>query len=353
MPDEPTEVIDIHSHLYVPSYLAYLRNRQDPPHVKPVEGVDRFMLFPGDRGVPMGADFMSVERKLSFMDEAGISGSVLSLGNPWLSLETGSHTVDLATQVNDELRQAARLGGGRLWAMGVLPNHDLDSTIRAACKVAEDPELVGLVTGTRICGRELDDPSLAPLWDELAAARLPVLIHPLAGVGGKATRGHGQALTLALSFPFETTVAIARMVLAGVFDARPGLSIIAAHGLGALTHLYGRLVRAVEVDDVATSVSEDLPSGLFADSILFSSASLRQSVEVLGEDKIMFGTDHPFPIADAAAGLRDIEQVAKTRPCARAAIRSTTARHVFNLADHGPHITPPGARTGPDEGNSP
>jgi aminocarboxymuconate-semialdehyde decarboxylase len=323
--------VDVHSHLYVPSYVEYLRARREPPYVRTVDGADRFMLFPGDQGVPMGDEFTSVVAKLAYMDRSGIAHSVISLGNPWLDLTSGPETVELAAVINQELASAVTQGAGRLSAFGVLPNHDVESAISTVKALSEEGTAVGLVASTSICGHQLDDPALRPLWGAIEVAGLPVLVHPQAGLAGAHMRGYGQALTLAISFPFETTTALARMLLAGVFEAHPSLRIIGAHGAGSVPYLYGRLWRAVSVDGVAGSLPAKPPTGLFADSILFSATSLKQCIDVIGSENVMFGTDHPFPIADAKAGIADVLEATSGDDHACASILSDNARRLFHL----------------------
>lgn len=327
----PDTVIDIHSHLYVPAYVDFLRAKETPPYVREVNGHDQFMLFPGDHGVTMDEGFTSVEGKLAYMDDVGIDHTVLSLGNPWLDTEAGPHTVALAAKINVELAQAAEQGGPRFSAMGVLPNHDVQSAITIVRELSRSRAHVGIVTSTRVCGLDLDDPELSPLWSEIADSDLPVLVHPVSGLGGEMMGGYGQALTLGLSFPFETTAAVSRMVLAGLFTTHPKLRVIAAHGAGTIPYLLGRLQRAMETDHVAEPIDKSLPPGLYADSILFSAEALRQCLEVFGSGNVMFGTDHPFPIADAVTGLRDVEEATRDHPSDRQSILSGNARDLFRL----------------------
>jgi aminocarboxymuconate-semialdehyde decarboxylase len=315
--------------------VSYLKGRDLPPYVRTVAGVERFMLFPGDRGVPMTADFVDSAAKLQFMDRVGIQHSILSVGNPWLDLDPGPQTIALAAALNREMCDLADSAEGRLSTLAILPNHDVGSALRCVEAVAAEGRSVGVITGTRVCQIELDRPELAPLWALLAEAELPVLVHPQAGLAGEATRGYGQALTLALSFPFETTTAIARMVLAGTFTRNAALKVVAAHGAGTLPYLFGRLHRAVAVDPDGSEAAQHLaatpPPGLYADSILFSASTLEHCVRLLGADHVLLGTDHPFPIADGIGALADIAAATVGRSGDYARIAGGNAAELFRL----------------------
>jgi predicted TIM-barrel fold metal-dependent hydrolase len=196
--------------------------------------------------------------------------------------------------------------------------------------LAAGGKVVGLVTGTTVCGHPLAAPDLDPLWDGVEASGLPVLVHPQAGLGAEATRGFGQAMTLALAFPFETTVALARLVLSGALHRRPNLRVVAAHGGGTLPYLIGRLGRAVEVDPAGTTTLT-VPAGLYVDSILFSHSALALATEVMGSERVVFGSDHPFPIADAAGGLADLAALGEPGSALHERVFHRNAAELFGL----------------------
>ena len=72
--------------------------------------------------------------------------------------------------------------------------------------------------GTSGCGKGLDDPALEPIYEALAANDMPIFLHPHYGIGNEHFEGTGHTLFLALGFPFETTLAVSRLILSGVFD---------------------------------------------------------------------------------------------------------------------------------------
>ena len=297
-------LIDVHSHIYTPSYADYLRSRSNAPRLEVRDGVERFLLFPGDTGVPFGPEFTGVEAKLAFMDAHGVDRSVLSLGNPWLDLCAGEESLGLAELINDELASIARHPSGRLACMGVLPSLDVAAAVETLEGLPERG-LCGAVISASFLGRNLDDPALEGLWEAASRLAVPVFIHPQSGLGGARLVGYGQTLTLGLSFPFETTNAVARMVLSGVFRRHPRLRVIAAHGGGTLPYLFGRMARALEVDAVmgeADRAPVTWPEGLLIDSIVHSAPVLEMCTRLVGSRGIVFGTDHPFPIADPVQG---------------------------------------------------
>ena len=331
-------VVDAHSHLYPRSYVDLLRARTEIPKIVGEPGDERFVIFPeedrpdGKGGRPMGPEYWDVTEKLAFMDRFGIAQTVVSLGNPWLDPFTPEDSLAAARMLNIELGDLQAATEGRITGMGVLPIR-LDDAIGVAEEIAGAASLGGVVSGPRICGMTLDDEALEPLWAELERSGSPLLIHPHYAAAIEDLRGFGHALPVALGFPFETTIALARLVFAGVLVRHPGLRVVGSHGGGTLPYLAGRLDAGWASDP---SVKERLPHApstdlarLYVDSVLYHPRSMRTAADLVGCHKMMFGTDHPFSVADPEANLDAIE-VAFTDDD-RLFVLHGTARGLFDL----------------------
>jgi len=96
----------------------------------------------------------------------------------------------------------------------------------------------------------------------------------------------------------EATIAAAHLVFAGVMHRFPGLNIILAHGGGCVAALCGRWQRGAITDrpgvpDLALKPI-DAVRRFYVDSLVHSPAYLRAIAELIGEDKILLGSDWPF-----------------------------------------------------------
>lgn len=104
----------------------------------------------------------------------------------------------------------------------------------------------------------------------------------------------------------ETTIAFTRMYLAGVFDEFRELGILLAHAGGAITSLLDRVESCVEHERVyyddsgvrtkgpRKNLREVMRSNVWLDGISYGKAGLRSAVEMVGKERIMWGSDHPF-----------------------------------------------------------
>jgi predicted TIM-barrel fold metal-dependent hydrolase len=331
-------IVDIHSHLYPRSYVELLKARTTIPRIVGDVGAERFVIFPeedaGDSpgGRPIDPDFWDAGRKLAFMDRHGIDQTVVSLGNPWLDPFDRAASLSAARDINAELADLRPATGGRIVALGVLPTAVVDATA-IADEVAENPDLVGIVTGPRVCGMTLDDDRLEPLWEALARTGLPWLVHPHNAAAVDELRGFGHAFPVSMGFPFETTIAVARLVFAGVLARHPRLRVIASHGGGTLPYLAGRLDAGWASDPglahrLPHAPSKDLER-LYLDAVLYHERAMRAAADLVGVEKLAFGTDHPFSVADPEANLAAIESAFS--PTERVTVLGGAARTLFGL----------------------
>lgn len=96
---------------------------------------------------------------------------------------------------------------------------------------------------------------MEPIWARIAEKGVVIFLHPHYGVDSSAwgEKANGHVLPLALGFPFETTAATTRLILAGVFDRQPALKLMLAHSGGALPQLSSRLASCIAHDPVVAS----------------------------------------------------------------------------------------------------
>jgi predicted TIM-barrel fold metal-dependent hydrolase len=279
--------VDAHSHLYPPSYRAVLRRA----------GV----------ALPFPDTFGDAEAKLEFMDARGVDRAVVSIGNPWL--EPLAHGVDEARRLNAELAGLELASGGRLLALGVLPHDSPEDAAAVAADVAAEQHLYGVASGTRICGLTLDDPRLEPLWDAVSGARLPVFVHPHHGVAELEGAPGGTVAHFGAGFPLETAAALSRLVLAGTLERFRDVRILAAHAGGALPALIGRLQAFWETREEGSAVPDPAAAGrrLYFDALGYMPAAVRLALDLVGPEQVLFGTDHPFPVARSPRNEQAVE----------------------------------------------
>lgn len=150
------------------------------------------------------------------MDLHGFDKSIISSPNPWLDFLDGKEQVDAACMLNDELTKMCDESGGRIAGFGLLPLSEIEASVEEVKRISSIGKLKGFIIGTKAGDRTLDHPDLIPLWKALVESGLVSFVHPHYGVGDDYGDSSGHVLPLALGFPFETTTAIARLILSGM-----------------------------------------------------------------------------------------------------------------------------------------
>ncbi|KAI0024992.1 2-amino-3-carboxymuconate-6-semialdehyde decarboxylase [Xylariomycetidae sp. FL0641] len=346
MSTSQAKVVDIHTHMYPPAYVELLESRKSIPLIRRFEGAKdpRYIILPAEAealekiessssssssssetpvslpGRPVTTHYSSLDQKLHFMDTHGIDISVISLANPWLDFVASEDAGETAKSINTAFDGMCASAPGRLYFFATLPlTAPPEALLAAVGHVRGLRHCRGVILGTSGLGQGLDDAALVPVLRALAANRLPIFLHPHYGLpsevwGPRATAEYGHVLPLALGFPMETTIAVARMYLAGVFDAVPDLRLLLAHAGGTLPFLAGRIESCVVHDahllragrtggrDGRRSVWQVLREQVYLDAVIYSPVGLRAAADAAGgADRLLFGTDHPFfpPLAAA------------------------------------------------------
>ena len=313
--------VDIHTHMYPPSYLSLLRSRTTVPYLLDLPDISppRLIILPSDddlsipaasRGRPIDASYSSVAEKLKFMENHHITTSIISLANPWLDFLNPVEGIRWANVINDELESICQKHKGRLYAFATLPlSADPQSVAAQVHDMRFRPSIKGFILGTTGLGAGLDDPNLESVWAALEKEEHLIFLHPHYGlpssVYGPRANEYGHVLPLSLGFPIETTIAFTRMFLSGVFDRFPKLRILIAHAGGTVPFLAGRIDSCIQHErhfpenetgkrGPKRSFSEILQDNVYLDAVVYSECSVEAAIKLVGKEKVMFGTDHPF-----------------------------------------------------------
>ncbi|KAL8724493.1 MAG: hypothetical protein Q9181_006801 [Wetmoreana brouardii] len=325
-------IVDVHTHIYPPTYLSLLSSRSTPPLLHQPEPTERratpprrLIILPSDApsanpnadpstlGRPLTQSYSSIPHILQFKNQHRIHTSILSLANPWLDFLPPDSAPTWARSINIELESISRDNPGRFYFFGTLPlSAPVSDILDSINHLSSLPHCRGIILGTSGLGAGLDEPSLNPMWATLQQTSLLIFIHPHYGlpseVFGPRMTESGHVLPLSLGFTMETTIAFMRMWVCGVFDEFPRLRVLLAHAGGAVGSLGDRVQSCVEhergfYDDglkgervvgPKRSLKEVLSTNVWLDGISYGATGLRTAVELVGKEKVMWGSDHPF-----------------------------------------------------------
>ncbi len=307
------QAIDMHSHFF-PREWEDLGKRfgGDWPWMKHL-GDGKAMVMLGQKEFrPVYAACWDAARRLEEMDRDGIDLQVMcSTPVLFAYARPAAQALYCAQLFNDAGLELAARGKGRLRTLCQVPLQDADAACKELTRAMQAGHL-GVQIGNHVGDRDLDDAGIVTFLQHCAAEGAAVLVHPWDMMGGARTARWMMGWTV--SMPAETQLSIVSLILGGGFDRLPeNLRICFAHGGGSFAFLLGRLENAWNNRDAARGVSKHPPSHyvkrFYVDSAVFDARALRLLIEVMGEERVMLGSDYPFPLGEQRIGalIRDLQ----------------------------------------------
>lgn len=224
---------------------------------------------------------------------------------------------ELSRLANDEMAElVARYPERFVASVATLPMNNMDAALREAERAVGELGMKGIIIHTPVNGKPLDLPEFMPLYEMMAGFGLPIWLHPRREqTPDYATESASKYWIWCLwGWPYETTVAMTRLVYSGIFDKYPDLKFI-THHCGAMVPFFSERIGCI--DGLAKSCgkpfSEHLERPLLDYYRLFyndtaingSTPGLMTSYLFFGPERILFGADFPFEMEQGAGALRD------------------------------------------------
>lgn len=294
-------------------------------HAWTVELRDALLKLGGDDTVTMLSSQKDIDRRLrevgderlARMDAAGVDLQVLSITTPGTQSLSPAEAVPLARDANDFLADAVRRRPDRFAAFATLPTPDPQGAADELERCVTQLHLVGAMLFPRTGETYLDHDKFRPVFEAAAQLRVPLYIHPALPpqpVRDSYFSGFDDFTNMVLSaggwgWHADAGLATLRLILTGTFDRHPHLQII-------LGHWGEMLVPFADRADLLSAASTDLERRVL-DYItanlnvtaggIFSHRMLRQALDVLGPDRVMYGADDPYGSAGytATVGARE------------------------------------------------
>ena len=262
------------------------------------------------RAVPMLYD---LDERFRVMDRFPDYHQVLSLASPPLEAYGGPEVaVDLARAANDGMAELVGRHPDRFPAfVASLPMSDPQVAWKECHRAVNDLGARGVQIFTNVSGKPLDEPEFSPLFELMAGFDLPILLHPArsARFADYPTEDRSKyEIWWTFGWPYETSVAMSRIVFAGLFDRYPSLKIVTHHCGAMIPYFEGRVGPGWDQLGSRTS-DEDLTLVLkrlekrpldyfrmfYGDTALFGSrAATECGLSFFGADRIVFASDAPF-----------------------------------------------------------
>jgi aminocarboxymuconate-semialdehyde decarboxylase len=324
-------VVDVHTHMLSESWFDLLLAHGAPRYQLRERG-DRKTLFMDNAAImtPNRAMF-DYDLRIAAMDEAKVDLAIVSLTCPNVYWGDAEISERAATTINDDMRAAQARFPSRIRWMASLPWQFPERAVRELER-ARGHGAVGVMVLADIDGTALTAPEFAPIWEAIDDAALPVLIHPTVPPASDVLGLDELGLANPLGFTFNTSLAVARMILDGFFERYTRLKIIASHAGGTLPFLIGRLDRCWEKIEPTRAKTTRPPSTyfrqLYLDSVVYRLDALQMALGTCGVENVLYGSDYPFNIGDMTGILALVDRLPDAE---RDKVRSENALRIFDL----------------------
>ena len=248
------------------------------------------------------------EGRIDYLDRNNIDRQVINLAAPMIFNAAGPEGALSATRVaNDELKRIGEEYPDRFIPLGTVP-FLTGEYVDEARRCVDDLGLHGIQIFSNINGKLLDDDDFEEFWSEINDLDVPVWIHPQLTDWHDHEEGTTWIYKM-LGWPFDTSVAVARLIFSGVLERYQNIELVTHHLGGMLPFTVGRLhswyrTRREEPELYANPEMADLSEPLeyylervygdTATSSVGESYPIKCGYEFFGGDNMVFSADYPF-----------------------------------------------------------
>jgi len=286
------EIIDATSHIVTPDFLDALEE------VHPTDELDSL------RSAPRMAD---IEGRIDYLDKNGIDRQVIDLAAPmlWQGIDPDDG-VEPTRVANDGIAQIAE-EHDRFIPVGTVP-FLTDEYVDEARRCVEELGMKGIQIFSNIDGRMLDDDEFEEFYATMDDLDVPLWIHPQLADWHDYDNSHTWIYKM-LAWPFDTNIALARLIFSGVLDRHENIEIVSHHLGGSFPYQIGRIrswyqTRREEPELYQNPAMADLSEPLdayfdriYGDTAVSSqgeSYPLECGLEFFGADNVVYSADYPF-----------------------------------------------------------
>ena len=302
-------IIDFHNHYYPPEYLEAVK--KGPARVRIDYDADHNprLHYPGDYNI-LVPGHRDLDYREGVLREHGVDKQLITFTTPGVHFEDPSAAVSMARAINDAYSREVQRRKHYI-ALATLPLNDPAESVRELERAMKDLGLPGAMVFSNVNGTPLADAAFDALWKKANDLDAVIYIHPAhpASVQGM----EDYWLTALVGFLFDTTLAAAHLVFAGIPERYPRITWALTHMGGALPYLAERSDRGYEAfADCRRNISKP-PTEYFKqfyyDTVNFNPDAIEFAIKFAAADHILAGSDYPHQIGSIPKMLDSLKRI--------------------------------------------
>jgi aminocarboxymuconate-semialdehyde decarboxylase len=303
-------VIDFHNHYYPPNYMKALQSGQSSVRVTIDADGNPNIHYPGDYNVAVRGH-RDLDYRADVLKEHGVARQVVTLTTPGTHVEKPDVAVRLASMVNDEFKEAMERPDGKFTALATLPLNDPTASARELERAMRQLGMRGAMLFSNVNGVALSDQRYWPLYEIANDLGAVLYIHPEHPINVEMMKEYW--LMPLVGFLYDTTLAAASLVFAGVPERFPKIRWALCHLGGTIPYLAERLDRGFHAfRDCRANIQLEPSTYLkqfYYDTVNFNQGALKLAIDFAGADHILAGSDYPHQIGSIPSMLDAIAKL--------------------------------------------
>jgi aminocarboxymuconate-semialdehyde decarboxylase len=325
--------IDMHAHYVPPKALTAIEHDASSygVHLEVAAGGTCACFNYGLTLRPFFPRLLELDERWEVMAGMGVERQILSV---WADLfgygmpaEPGARWHRL---LNETLSDAVRQHPQRLSALASVPLQDAQRAARELEYGLTQCGAVGAVIAANVNDTSLGEAPLEEFWAAVVEFNVPVFVHPTQPTLPLRTRQY--SMLQVVQYTYDTTATVGSLIFSGVLDRFPTLTLILAHGGGYFPYQAGRfdrVYRHLEAPTVPAQPPSAYLRRFYYDTILYQPAALGYLRDVVGSDRLLLGTDYPFPVFEPAP--LQLLEATRFSSAELAQVGGETTRQLFRL----------------------
>jgi aminocarboxymuconate-semialdehyde decarboxylase len=302
---------DLHTHYYPASYFELIRRTPGDFEFASDPTGRTIIRYRGARFFGVTAPMTDPAQRLADMDRVGIDVEVLSVSTPNVFFAEGKAQAEVARLVNDAYAELIAKHPTRFKGFASIPMDAPDAALEELDRALGELKLNGVVLLSNIRGRALTDPAYRPFFEEANRRGVCIFLHPM--LPAQSESFNEYVLGPLVGFPFDTSLAVARMCFHGMFRELPDIRWVIGHLGGAIPYLMERLDNGYRDFAECRANIDALPSTylkrLHYDTVSFSGPALRMVRDMVGVDHMVMGSDYPHMLGSIDRAITSIENL--------------------------------------------
>jgi 5-carboxyvanillate decarboxylase len=270
--------------------------------------------------------------RLAIMDECGVDMHLLSLTTPGVQSFAPDQASAVARLVNDRLAEIIAKHPARFAGLATVAPQQPEAAAVELERAISRLGLNGLLINSYTNDEYLDLPKYDPILAAAARLGAPLYIHPRTPSPSMVKPYAAHGLIGALwGFAADTGLHAMRLIMSGVFDRHPDLTVVLGHMGEGIPYWFWRIDNMYQKYNalgagaaIGIKPLKQLPSEYFRTNIYMTTSgmnshdNLRFAIDLLGSERIMFAIDFPYEssaqsvqfLETAPIGERDRENIA-------------------------------------------